>query len=100
MLLRSHVVGLTQPRFDFFIHFIQRFKFEVMYITFRRQLLDSFEPRRLQTSSEDDVSLESSITQLVYRSKDHSNLKADPRLGGRNFYWATLVHESIEFFVE
>ena len=40
------------------------------------------------------------IAEFVHRGKDHSDLKPNARLRGRNLHRATVLHEAAEMFVE
>ena len=65
-----------------------------------REGVNSSEARTLHTSRQDDMCVQAAVIQFVDRREDHSNLKTDSGLGGRNPDRATPAHDGHETFVE
>jgi hypothetical protein len=53
-----------------------------------------------QATSQDNMRPQSSITQSVDRGENHSHLKSDSGLGGRDLYGTARVYKFTELLIE
>lgn len=72
----------------------------MVHVTFGRHHFNSSKARRVQTAGEDHVGVESPFIKFIDGSKDHSDLKADPRFGWSGLYRTAAMYESAKALIE
>ena len=87
MLLISHQVCLSQPRFEVRVDIAGLNEPERMQVISGRERLDAAEARVVETSGKDKVTIEPAPARSDLR-KGHSYLKCDPRLLGQDSHRA------------